>query len=42
GYYVSTVGLNKATIKKYIRDQEDADQVIDRVSEREAENPFKG
>jgi len=42
GYYVSTVGLNKATIKKYIRDQEDADQMIDRVSVREADNPFKG
>ena len=25
GYYVSTVGLNDATVKKYIRDQERAD-----------------
>ncbi|WP_320127613.1 transposase [uncultured Sphaerochaeta sp.] len=41
GYYVSTVGLNKATIKKYIREREDADQIIDRVSVREAENPFR-
>ena len=24
GYYVSTVGLNDATVKKYIRDQERA------------------
>ena len=25
GYYVSTVGLNEATIKEYIQDQEKAD-----------------
>ena len=25
GYYVSTVGLNEATIRKYIRDQEKED-----------------
>jgi len=25
GYYVSTVGLNEATIKKYIQDQENHD-----------------
>ena len=25
GYYVSTVGFNEATIKKYIQDQEKAD-----------------
>lgn len=25
GYYVSTVGLNEATIKKYIQDQEKAE-----------------
>ncbi len=34
--------LNKVTIKKYIRESEDADQIIDRVSVREAGNPFKG
>ncbi len=27
GYYVSTVGLNKATIKKYIREQEEEDRL---------------
>ncbi|AVK64249.1 IS200/IS605 family transposase [Lactobacillus sp. CBA3606] len=42
GYYVSTVGLNEATIKKYIRDQEKHDQAEDRVSVREYEDPFKG
>ena len=42
GYYVSTVGLNKETIKKYIREQEDADKMIDKESVKEYENPFKG
>ncbi|WP_432225381.1 IS200/IS605 family transposase [Lactiplantibacillus argentoratensis] len=41
-YYVSTVGLNEATIRKYIRDQEKHDQAQDRLSVREYENPFKG
>jgi putative transposase len=27
GYYVSTVGLNEAMIKKYIQDQEDGSQI---------------
>ena len=42
GYYVSTVGLNEATIAKYIREQEAHDQMIDKVSTKELENPFKG
>lgn len=42
GYYVSTVGLNEATIKKYIRDQEKSDQVRDKLSVKEYEDPFKG
>ena len=32
GYYVSTVGLNEATIRKYIRDQEKQDQIKDKLS----------
>lgn len=40
GYYVSTVGLNDATIKKYIRDQERADILKDKMSVREYEDPF--
>ena len=40
GYYVSTVGLNEETIKKYIREQENADQMMDNV--KEPDNPFKG
>ena len=42
GYYVSTVGLNEATIKKYIRDQEKHDQAVDKLSVREYEDPFRG
>ena len=40
GYYVSTVGLNEATIRKYIREQENADIAQDRLSLKEYENPF--
>ena len=40
GYYVSTVGLNEATIAKYIREQEKADIAIDRLSVKEYEDPF--
>ena len=29
GYYVSTVGLNEATIRKYIQEQEKADMIKD-------------
>lgn len=41
GYYVSTVGLNESTIKKYIREQEKADQITDRITTTEAD-PFRG
>ena len=40
GYYVSTVGLNEATIAKYIREQEAADIALDRLSVKEYEDPF--
>lgn len=40
GYYVTTVGLNEATIKKYIQDQEKADIALDKLSVREYENLF--
>lgn len=40
GYYVSTVGLNEATIRKYIREQENADIAQDKLSLKEYENPF--
>ena len=42
GYYVSTVGLNSATVEKYIRDQEKADQIEDRLTTKEYADPFKG
>ena len=40
GYYVSTVGLNEATIKKYIEEQEQRDQALDRLSVKEYKDPF--
>jgi len=40
GYYVSTVGLNEATIAKYVREQEKVDQMMDRISVKEAEDPY--
>jgi len=39
-YYVSTVGLNEATVAKYIREQEAHDQAIDKLSVKEYEDPF--
>ena len=40
GYYVSTVGLNEETIKKYIAEQEQRDQALDRLSVKENSDPF--
>ena len=42
GYYVSTVGLNEAVIKKYIQDQEKYDIAMDKLSVKEYEDPFTG
>lgn len=42
GYYVSTVRLNEATIAKYVREQEHYDQMIERISIKENEAPFRG
>ncbi|OWV17528.1 IS200/IS605 family transposase [Fibrobacter sp. UWB3] len=42
GYYVSTVGLNSATVEKYIREQEKADQIEDKLTTKEYDDPFKG
>ena len=42
GYYVSTVGLNEDTIKKYIQEQEKADIIMDKLSVKEYEDPFRG
>jgi len=40
GYYVSTIGMNKATIKKYIREQEMEDMIVDKKSVKEYADPF--
>ena len=42
GYYVSTVGLNEAAIKKYIQEQEKHDIALDKLSVKEYEDPFRG
>ncbi|KHN51430.1 transposase, partial [Pectobacterium fontis] len=38
----STVGLNEATIQKYIREQEKSDLLSDKLSSKEYADPFKG
>ena len=40
GYYVSTVGMNEATIAKYIREQEAADIALGKLGVKEYEDPF--
>ena len=42
GYYVSTVGLNEATIRKYTQDQEKEDILHDKLGIKEYDDPFKG
>ena len=42
GYYATTVGLNEATVKKYIAEQEKHDIALDKLSVKEYEDPFKG
>ena len=41
GYYVSTVGLNETSIKKYIQEQERKDFALDKLSVKEYEDPFR-
>jgi len=41
GYYVSTVGFNEATIKKYIQEHEKHDIALDKLSVKEYEDPFR-
>ena len=41
GYYVSTVGMNEATIRKYIQEQEAHDVAPGKLSVKEYEDPFK-
>jgi len=42
GYYVSTVGLNEAIIRKYIQEQEKNDIAMDKLRAKEYEDSFKG
>ena len=42
GYYVSTVGLNKNTIKNYIKNQEIEDKISDSRNIKEYQDSFKG
>ena len=39
GYYVSTVGLNDQTVAKYIREQEQHDIAMDKLSVKEYKDP---
>jgi len=38
---VSTVGLNEATIRKYVQNQEKHDIALDKLSVKEYEDPFR-
>ena len=40
GQYVSTVGLNESTIRKYIKEQEARDIAKDKISMKEYNDPF--
>ena len=42
GYYESTVGLNKNTIKRYIQNQDLEDKIKDQRSLKEYKDPFTG
>ena len=41
GYYVSTIGANKAAIQKYIQNQLKEDMINDQISMKEYFDPFK-
>lgn len=41
GYYVSTLGLNEATIQKYIKEQEKPDLIPDKLSTKEHIDPSR-
>lgn len=42
GYYVDTVGRNKAVIQKYIREQLQEDQIAEQMTLKELVDPFIG
>ena len=42
GYYVDSVGNNKAAVQKYIQEQEKEDMISDQITMKEYLDPFKG
>jgi len=42
GYFVDTVGCNKAAIQKYIQNQLQEDKITDQISMKEYIDPFTG
>jgi putative transposase len=42
GYYVSTVGLNEAIVRQYIKNQQEDEQVRDNYDTDLVRDPFKG
>ena len=42
GYYVDTVGNNKAAVQKYIQEQEKEDMISDQITMKEYLDPFEG
>ena len=42
GYYVSTVGLDEAKVRKYIKNQQEHDSIEDRYDTDLVYDPFKG
>ena len=42
GYYVDTVGRNKAAIAKYIQNQVEEDKIMNQMSLKEYIDPFTG
>ena len=41
GYYASTVGLNEAAIRKYIREQDRRGLMLDKMTSKEYSDPFR-
>ena len=42
GYYVDTVGRNKAAIAKYIQNQQEEDRLAEQISMKKYIDPFTG
>ena len=42
GYYVNTVGLNEAKVRKYIQNQEEHEGLTDKYHDPDEDDPFQG